>query len=440
RKLNMAPNSLDFLLRSSRDANKTLKEGGNETDVEEAPKNITKETPPTVPVPVTSTESNFRKFEKFGEKTVDIVAEKTHIPVWGVLLILLVILLIILACIYFYFRKLWQKFTSSDKGSKFKGLDIKGLDLIGNLTKEKVQPDEGGLIDNMEANEDEQQEGEKKEPEKLGKLQFKIDYDFNTTNLTVGIIQAEELVAMDSGGTSDPYVKVYLLPDKKKKFETKVHRKTLNPVFNETFVFKSIPYAEIMTKTLVMSVFDFDRFSKHDQIGEIRIPFNRIDLAAPIEEWRDLDPPMDEESEKLGDICFSLRYVPTSGKLTVCILEARNLKKMDFGGLSDPFVKITLYMNGKKFKKKKTSVKKCTLNPYFNESFVFEIKPDQLPRCHIVLTVLDYDRIGTCDAIGKVAVGPNQEGNGLKHWQDMINTPRRPIAQWHSLKDPEEVS
>lgn len=43
---------------------------------------------------------------------------------------------------------------------------------------------------------------------------------------------------MDMGGTSDPYVKVYLLPDKKKKFETKVHRKTLNPVFNEQFTFK----------------------------------------------------------------------------------------------------------------------------------------------------------------------------------------------------------
>lgn len=56
--------------------------------------------------------------------------------------------------------------------------------------------------------------------------------------LVVGIIQAAELPAMDMGGTSDPYVKVYLLPDKKKKFETKVHRKTLNPVFNEQFTFK----------------------------------------------------------------------------------------------------------------------------------------------------------------------------------------------------------
>lgn len=40
------------------------------------------------------------------------------------------------------------------------------------------------------------------------------------------------------------------------------------------------------------------------------------------------------QPEKLGDICISLRYVPTAGKLTICILEAKNLKKMDVGGLS----------------------------------------------------------------------------------------------------------
>lgn len=56
--------------------------------------------------------------------------------------------------------------------------------------------------------------------------------------LIVGILQAQDLAAMDMGGTSDPYVKVYMLPDKKKKFETKVQRKNLCPVFNETFTFK----------------------------------------------------------------------------------------------------------------------------------------------------------------------------------------------------------
>jgi hypothetical protein len=38
--------------------------------------------------------------------------------------------------------------------------------------------------------------------------------------------------------------------------------------------------------------------------------------------------------EKLGDICISLRYVPTAGKLTINIMEAKHLKAMDCGGLS----------------------------------------------------------------------------------------------------------
>lgn len=43
---------------------------------------------------------------------------------------------------------------------------------------------------------------------------------------------------MDLGGSSDPYVKVYICPDKSKTCETKVFRNTLNPVFNEQFNFQ----------------------------------------------------------------------------------------------------------------------------------------------------------------------------------------------------------
>ena len=64
---------------------------------------------------------------------------------------------------------------------------------------------------------------------------------------------------------------VFLIPETKgmKKFETKVHRKTLNPFFNETFLFKNIPYADTFDKTLMFTIFDYDRFSKHDRIGEV---------------------------------------------------------------------------------------------------------------------------------------------------------------------------
>lgn len=43
-----------------------------------------------------------------------------------------------------------------------------------------------------------------------------------------------------------------------------------------------------MSKTLVFAIYDFDRFSKHDQIGEVKIPLCQIDLAQTIEDWKEL--------------------------------------------------------------------------------------------------------------------------------------------------------
>lgn len=367
--------------------------------------------------------------EKLGDKAADMTEALAHemgIPTWGLVSIIIFVVLIILGICGFCIRRCFRKRRSKDGKKGMKGVDLKS-----------VQPDMEELTENAE----EGDEGESKQSEqKLGKLQYKLEYDFNSNALTVTVIQAEELPALDMGGTSDPYVKVYLLPDKKKKFETKVHRKTLNPVFNESFTFKSLPYAEAMNKTLVFAIFDFDRFSKHDQIGEVKVPLCQIDLAQTIEEWRELQSVEGEggQENKLGDICFSLRYVPTAGKLTVVILEAKNLKKMDVGGLSDPYVKIALMQNGKRLKKKKTSIKKCTLNPYYNESFSFEVPFEQIQKVNLVVTVVDYDRIGTSEPIGKVVLGYNASGTELRHWSDMLASPRRPIAQWHTLKDPDD--
>ncbi|NWS75298.1 SYT1 protein, partial [Crotophaga sulcirostris] len=271
-----------------------------------------------------------------------------------------------------------------------------------------------------------------------GKLQYSLEYNFRRQELKVGVKQAAELKAMDSGGTSDPYVIVYLTSDTKKKYETKVYRKTLNPVFNESFTFQ-IAQAEVPESTLVMQIYDFNRFSKHDIIGEVLLPLASVSLQHVIEQWSDLSVASKVEEEQLGEICFSLRYVPSTGKLTVLILEAKNLKRMDSNGLSDPFVKVHLILNRKKWKKKMTSVKKNTLSPYFNEVFVFEVPFNQIQNVDVVISVWDHDKVTKNEPIGKLFLGCRATGNQLRHWSDVLSNPRRPLAQWHSLQPPEVV-
>nr|KAI8725843.1 putative synaptotagmin-1 isoform X2 [Biomphalaria glabrata] len=408
---------------------------------------------------------------KLNDLKDSIMNEINKLPIWAIILIIAGALLILVCGVYCVCRRCCRKRKKKEGKKGLKGaVDLKSVQLLGNAYKEKVQPDLDELPVNMEDNED--AESTKSEV-KLGKLQFSLDYDFQKGELSVNVIQAADLPGMDMSGTSDPYVKVYLLPDKKKKYETKVHRKTLNPVFNESFTFK-VPYAEVGSKILTFAVYDFDRFSKHDQIGQVQVPLNSIDLGRVVEEWRDLQSP-DTESEKenkLGDICFSLRYVPTAGKLTVVILEAKNLKKMDVGGLSDPYVKIALVQGTKRLKKKKTTIKKntlnpyfnesfgfevpfeqiqrvkkkkttikkCTLNPYYNESFTFEVPFEQIQKVTLIITVVDYDRIGTSEPIGRCVLGCNSSGTELRHWSDMLANPRRPIAQWHTLQEVPEKS
>lgn len=45
---------------------------------------------------------------------------------------------------------------------------------------------------------------------------------------------------------------------------------------------------ELGGKSLVMTVYDFDRFSKHDAIGAVKIPMSSVDFSQSLQEWRDL--------------------------------------------------------------------------------------------------------------------------------------------------------
>ncbi|NXH87579.1 SYTL4 protein, partial [Edolisoma coerulescens] len=91
--------------------------------------------------------------------------------------------------------------------------------------------------------------------------------------LQVWIKEAKNLTAAKSGGTSDSFVKGYLLPHKNKasKRKTPVVKKTLNPHYNHTFVYNGISPEELQHICLELTVWDREPLSSNDFLGGVRL-------------------------------------------------------------------------------------------------------------------------------------------------------------------------
>lgn len=83
-------------------------------------------------------------------------------------------------------------------------------------------------------------------------------------------------------------------------------------------------------------------------------------------------------------------------KLTVRVIEARNLPPTDLNGLSDPYVRLQL---GKQ--RFRTKVVKKTLNPTWGEEFSFRV--DDLDE-ELMISVLDEDKYFNDDFVGQVKI------------------------------------
>jgi len=278
----------------------------------------------------------------------------------------------------------------------------------------------------------------------LGKLLFTIKYSFEKTALVVTVNKCTNLPAKDTANnTSDPYVKLQLLPEKQHKVKTRVLRRTQNPVYDEDFTFYGVNFNQLPILTLHFVVLSFDRYSRDDVIGEVMVEMENLDLrdseVSPVSLIRDIAPrSMKLKDQGRGELLVSVCHQPAAARLTVVVLKARNLPKMDITGMSDPYVKIYLMHKDQRISKKKTHVKKRTLNPVFNESFVFDLPRNEnsLSGIQLEFALLDWDRVTKNEVIGRLHLGgPSCEGSALNHWKEIQASPRRQIAEWHKLKE-----
>ena len=114
----------------------------------------------------------------------------------------------------------------------------------------------------------------------LSEIKFSVEFKKDKNVFMVTIHKANCLpIKGPQTGTTDPYIKLCLLPEKKHKVKTRVLRKTLNPIYEETFTFYGLAYNQLQGVTLHFVIMSFDRFSRDDVIGEVVVPLANVDLS-----------------------------------------------------------------------------------------------------------------------------------------------------------------
>uniref|UniRef100_A0A8C4Y4W8 Synaptotagmin-like protein 4 n=1 Tax=Gopherus evgoodei TaxID=1825980 RepID=A0A8C4Y4W8_9SAUR len=107
--------------------------------------------------------------------------------------------------------------------------------------------------------------------------------------LQVWIKEAKNLMAAKSGGTSDSFVKGYLLPlrNKATKRKTPVMKKTLNPHYNHTFVYNGISPEDLQHICLELTVWDREPLSSNDFLGGVRLGVGNGMSKGQVVDWMD---------------------------------------------------------------------------------------------------------------------------------------------------------
>ncbi|XP_026510473.1 regulating synaptic membrane exocytosis protein 1 isoform X11 [Terrapene carolina triunguis] len=108
-----------------------------------------------------------------------------------------------------------------------------------------------------------------------GQLSVKLWYDKVGHQLIVNVLQATDLPPRGDGRPRNPYVKMYFLPDRsdKSKRRTKTVKKTLEPKWNQTFLYSHVHRRDFRERMLEITVWDQPRVQEEESefLGEILI-------------------------------------------------------------------------------------------------------------------------------------------------------------------------
>lgn len=124
----------------------------------------------------------------------------------------------------------------------------------------------------------------------------------NVGTLTVNLVSATELLAVDDGGTSDPFA-VFRIGTAK-VYKSEVVKKCLEPAWEETF---ETPIRHRDRDVLCLELRDWNRVALSRTLGQVSVDLSQL----PIGEWEEFVLPL--ENVSTGKVRFRLRFVPSGG-------------------------------------------------------------------------------------------------------------------------------
>ena len=113
----------------------------------------------------------------------------------------------------------------------------------------------------------------------LGELNLKIKYNNKNRNLSVTLVSGKDFPPRDFSGSIDTCVTICVLPYRDRRKQTAIHRRSMNPPYNENFVFNIQAGEDAHSHSLLLVTYFYDNLSHVHVLGESQVPLIYCDFS-----------------------------------------------------------------------------------------------------------------------------------------------------------------